>query len=709
MKRDLLKHSLFAALGMLLLVSPGAKAEGEYAWPEAYGGVMLQGFYWDSYSDTEWNNLAGQAGELSDYFDLIWVPNSGKAGSDPSMGYNPVYWFTNHNSSFGTEAELREMIATFASFGTGIIEDVVVNHRNGVSNWTDFPTETWNGKTYTWGPWAICSNDEVAGESGQEQPTGAPDTGDNFDGSRDLDHTNARVQEGIEDYLDCLLNDFGYVGFRYDMVKGFGAEYVGMYNESAKPTYSVGEYWDNYDNITAWIEGTGRQSAAFDFPFKYAVKSAFDTKNFTNLVEKGSNALNQPAGLIHTDVYRRYSVTFIDNHDTYRDGNKFNDTDADLVVAANAFMLCSPGTPCVFLRHWLDHKDELKQLIAIRKSVGLTNQSAVEVLASSNSVYAARVTGTNGDLIVKIGQGTFNLPSDYSDADKVAGNKAYSIWTKVEIGSLDTVRPAVVFSPDGGYYEGGVDVTLTAENAPEDASIVYTTDETTPSSENGTVVTSGTVIHISEKTTLKAAVVAGGQTLSTVKTATYTTRRDPVVIYLEKPEPWTVVNFYVWTSNAAGEQVLPLGAWPGTAMTETVEEKGTEWYKWDAPVEYSVMNIIFNNGTDQTVNIENVEGTHYYRLDSYSGKTITVTDVTNSGVSDIAADGVTVYPNPAAEMLYVRTAGEISTVEVYAASGVRMIESPSGSVNVSALAPGFYIYRVVFADGSTTQGRFIKQ
>ena len=63
------------------------------------------------------------------------------------MGYDPVYWFSNFNSSFGNEAELRSMISTFKQFGTGIIEDVVVNHRNGATNWYDFPAETYNGKT----------------------------------------------------------------------------------------------------------------------------------------------------------------------------------------------------------------------------------------------------------------------------------------------------------------------------------------------------------------------------------------------------------------------------------------------------------------------------------------------------------------------------------------------------------------------------------
>ena len=35
-------------------------------WPSNYGGVMLQGFYWDSYSDSQWTNLESQADELAD-------------------------------------------------------------------------------------------------------------------------------------------------------------------------------------------------------------------------------------------------------------------------------------------------------------------------------------------------------------------------------------------------------------------------------------------------------------------------------------------------------------------------------------------------------------------------------------------------------------------------------------------------------------------
>lgn len=402
---------------------------GGFAWPDNYEGVMLQGFYWDSYENYGWSELTDMASELSKYFDLIWVPNSGRSASGTySMGYDPVYWFTNHNGAFGTETELRTMINTYRELGTGIIEDVVVNHRSGATNWTDFPTETYNGVTYEWGPWAICSTDEVANQAGQATPTGAPDTGDDFGSSRDLDHTNAKVQAGIKAYLDFLKNDLGYCGWRYDMVKGYSGYYVGEYNKSAQALYSVGEYWDNYDAITEWIKATNYNSAAFDFPFKYAVNEALEGGDYTKLVWARYGTLNQPAGLIHMDGFQKYAVTFIDNHDTYRDD--YNNMSGN-VCEANAFMLCSPGTPCVFLPHWLENKSEIAKLIDIRKSVGVTNQSVVEVLESASDIYAAKVTGTKGSLIVKIGSRySYNPPAGYTQ--QTYGTN-YCVWTDVAI------------------------------------------------------------------------------------------------------------------------------------------------------------------------------------------------------------------------------------------------------------------------------------
>lgn len=451
MTNSLIRRAFMAAVLFLTLPLCAKAAPG---WPANYEGVMLQGFYWDSYTDTKWTNLESQADELSKYFSLIWIPNSARAAS-LGMGYDPVYWFTNHNTKFGTEAEVRKMIKTFKAKNVGIIEDVVINHRSGASNWTDFPAETWNGKTWKIGPDGICSTDEVKDAAGQAKPTGAPDTGEDFNGSRDLDHTNATVQENCKAYTKFLLEDMGYAGFRYDMVKGYAGRFTKIYNEYSKPTFSVGEYWDgSYDAVAGWIEATGKTSAAFDFPFKYQVNKAFATGNMSELVWKANGTTDQPAGLIHFG-YPQYAVTFIDNHDTYRDGSKFTGN----VPAANAFMLSCPGTPCVFLPHWKAYKAEISAMIDARNLAGIHNLSAVRVLKSSSDCYMAEVTGKRGKLAVKIGP-SMDSPAGYTSSDIKATGKDYCIWVKTNgQGGGDT---PVTGDPFMIYYDN----TLTSWTTP---------------------------------------------------------------------------------------------------------------------------------------------------------------------------------------------------------------------------------------------------
>ena len=180
---------LFTSL-LITLTTLTTMAQG---WPEKYEGVMLQGFYWDSYTDSKRTNLESQADELSKYFKLIWVPNSGKTskfhhGGEKTMGYDPCYWF-DHTGAFGTETDLRSMINTFQTKGVGIIEDVVVNHKNGLNTWVDFPNETKGSYSITWDNTnfsGICKDDEcnshlsewATGAYAGKKATGANDTGD---------------------------------------------------------------------------------------------------------------------------------------------------------------------------------------------------------------------------------------------------------------------------------------------------------------------------------------------------------------------------------------------------------------------------------------------------------------------------------------------------------------------------------------------------
>lgn len=369
-------------------------------WPSKYEGVMLQGFYWDSFSDSQWSNLEKQANELSAFFNEIWVPQSGYCNTTSmQMGYLPVWWFK-HLSAFGSEAELRSFIKTLKSKGTGIIEDVVINHRAGNTNWCDFPTETWRDKRIEWSLSDICRTDDN-GNTLKEgyKITGAPDTGDDFGGGRDLDHTSLNVRNNIKIYLDFLLNDLGYNGFRYDMVKGYAPQYIGEYNASAKPLFSVGEYWDgNAVKVKSWIDGTKYnnviQSAAFDFPLKYAINDAFGSGKWYRLAD---------LALANDNNYKRYAVTFVDNHDT---GRSHSDGGAPLyanIAAANAYIMAMPGTPCVFLSHWKLHKTTIKKLIFARKACGLNNESEIISARALDLGFVLQTRGTKGNVMLVAG------------------------------------------------------------------------------------------------------------------------------------------------------------------------------------------------------------------------------------------------------------------------------------------------------------------
>ena len=391
---------MWRVLALLLTLHCSLFTASAQGWPENYKGVMLQGFYWDGYADSKWTVLESQADELSTYFNLIWIPQSGKTSDyhhtkRQTMGYDPCFWL-DHNSCWGTQDELKHMIKTFKDKGTGIIEDVVINHKNGLNTWTDFPDETSGSYSITWDNTnfsGICQDDECNNHN--YKTTGAKDTGDNFDGYRDLDHTNETVQKNVKTYLDFLLNELGYAGFRYDMVKGYSAKYTGIYNTSANPTYSVGECWDgNKTVVTNWINGTkvdGKiQSAAFDFPMKYKINSAFGSGNWSSLKEQM---------LSNDQSFARYSVTFVDNHDTYRESTKLNAN----VCAANAYILTMPGTPCLFLKHWQSNKGTLMKLIETRKAAGITNQSEILSANTSGNGFVLSVKGANGTLLLLLG------------------------------------------------------------------------------------------------------------------------------------------------------------------------------------------------------------------------------------------------------------------------------------------------------------------
>lgn len=658
-----------------LLATANMFAQG---WPANHSGVMLQGFYWDSFSESKWTKLEAQAPELGQYFNLVWIPQSAYCGNK-SMGYDDLYWFSNYESSFGSESELRSLIKTFKNNGIGTIADVVINHRKNVSNWVDFPVETYKGVTYEMKSTDICANDdggktkEWADKNGYKLSS-IYDTGEDWGGMRDLDHSSQNVQTIVKAYLDMLLNDFGYAGFRYDMVKGYSGKYTGIYNDATKPNYSVGEYWDGKVSVVKnWLNATKVNnqitSAAFDFPIRYVVRDAI----------KANWSTVKTDGLANDPAYKQYAVTFVENHDTeYRSSSKPQDPIRKDTLAANAYILASCGTPCIFYKHWIDCKQDIKAMINARQLAGITNTSNTTFNAYKGDGYNGIMTvGKKASLLAIVGPNANKFEVSNAYAEILNGyHYRYFMSKKANVAWVDLAS---------GDYEGVMKAKLVAVSNADDAQLVYTTDGTEPTA-SSKKAKNGEEIEIPfGETTLKVGLLINGA-VSGVLTRTYKVEKpaafEPydITVYANADKVgWTSgFNFWAWCDSPK-ENLTVKGAWPGDKITQSKEIEGKKWYYQTYKIKSKnyMVSFVFStgNGSPQTVNFENINKDTYLEV---------LNEKNNEGhykIKDVTADmpttGITAAPT------IDNTASKDNAW--YTLSGMKMMQKPN--------QPGIYIHQ----------------
>ena len=464
--------------------------------------VLLQGFNWSSnfhdryYGDTAADNwimgtysdgapsgskdwydvVTANASKIKNAFEYVWFPPAEDSNSD--NGYMPrklnvLYSF------YGTPDELSSAISNISP--AKAICDIVINHRVGTSNWGTFTEPSFCEDYY-----AICSDDDGFSDSGSEMygssNRGALDTGEGYDSARDLDHTNWDVQNGIVTWMTDKLKAVGFVGWRYDYVKGFDGRYVGYYNAQTSAQFSVGEHWptDGFDytnpkawsdQFEAWVEATSSDSNKIDWRDEYTPTGSrvfdFVTKGMMNKVfgYNGTGIANSNYNLLANEYcgYKKMPesvVTFVDNHDTGSTQALWY-LDPDDVGTAYAFILTHPGYPCVAWQHYftaaesydttvsgnasqyiggntvpgtsLTYREFIYSLIKLRAEVGITDSSIVSVWdETDSSMYLAQVTGTNGTLVVNIGA-EYDMSANANAASYklAASGTNFKIWKNI--------------------------------------------------------------------------------------------------------------------------------------------------------------------------------------------------------------------------------------------------------------------------------------
>lgn len=437
--------------------------------PSAKSGVMLQGFNWESASRTttskqnKWYGIMQkQASAIKDTFAYVWMPPPSKSASFGPEGYLPTQ-LNDLNSLYGTATELKNFISSISP--TKAIADIVVNHRCGSANWGTFTNPSWDTDYKSIASDDVGFKDSTSDMYGSSNK-GKPDTGEGYSAARDLDHTNANVQKGIVDWMNNVLKPAGFVGWRYDYVKGFAGEYVGKYNAGSNAEFSVGEYWPTggYSSgnpnawgteIKNWISATasngGQKSKAFDFALKGAMNTVFGNKG-SNIGNSDYSLLAHSSNLMISQP--EDAVTFIDNHDTGSSQAHWYLDPAD-VGTAYAFILTHPGYPCVAWQHYFTdaqsggfgdsqyiggntvpgtsktYRQHIDYLIDLRKNFGIEYDDKVNTIGTTSSCYVGEIEGSNGTILVKIGNVTAPTGAGYAGNDPIYSGTNFAIWEKV--------------------------------------------------------------------------------------------------------------------------------------------------------------------------------------------------------------------------------------------------------------------------------------
>ena len=426
-------------------------------------GVMMQTFHWDCPREDKkefqwWNYIRENIPSLAKVgFTSLWLPPIHKAANlfGPSMGYDPYDFYDlgefDQKGSiptwFGTRPELESLIESAHKHQLSLIADIVINHNSGAdaqevnpitgqSRWTLFNPKS--GKfPRNWEcfhPSMYESWDEMA-----------------FGDMPDLSHRNPYVYAELLKFTRWLVEEIGVDGFRYDFVKGYGAntitaiqEYRYMRAGRAFIPYGVAEFWDSASNTLHWVNEANFSNSnpvdAFDFPLRELLKGMCDQYGFSlkKLVNGESILRAQPQS----------TVTFVENHDL-RDAGRPITNDK---LLAYSYILTHEGYPCIFWKDYFNYnlalKDSPNGIDALVQAHETHAAGSTDILYLDDNLYIMQRSGTGNQ------RGLIYVLNN--NGDDWQGQWVSTKWTNASFrpvawwGKIDISRPADQSTgPDG--------------------------------------------------------------------------------------------------------------------------------------------------------------------------------------------------------------------------------------------------------------------
>jgi len=266
--------------------------------------------------------------------------------------YQPVSYAL--TSRMGDEAQFRSMVATCRTAGVDVIADVVVNHMTGQGN------RSYGGRSFTKYSYAGLYGYSDFHHAPGDCPTADGSIQDFNDirqvtncelvGLSDLRTGSPTVQAKLAGYLNKLIG-YGVAGFRVDAAKhvpeadlrAIGAllhrtvdgrvPYVALEVPPGSPGVLSPRAYTDIASVLGFDFATDVKNAFKSYP-------ADATGNITSLRQ-----LDESTGLLPSNR----SLTFVENHDTERNGSTLSYKDGATNTLATLFLLAQPyGRPQVY-------------------------------------------------------------------------------------------------------------------------------------------------------------------------------------------------------------------------------------------------------------------------------------------------------------------------------------------------------------------------
>ena len=382
----------------------------EYPTPEEQNPLILQTFYWEMGTGEYarkfpaekdlWRLLTKRAPDFAELgFTALWLPPAGKGTNRMDVGYG-IYdpWDLGEfnqkgtvRTKYGTKDELVEAIVALQRCGLQVYYDAVLNQRLGadrtekvplpggetLETWTIFSGMKGRNKYYDqaaegdWN-WQCFDGIDVDARGNSIGPTlfAGKSWDQSFDQDYllgcDVDYQNEKVVEEAIAWGKWLVQELGVDGFRLDAAKHIDTPFLKRWLDEVqastdKELFIMAEVWySNTMSLQFYLALFNEQKIKlFDFPLREQFGLLRDGR--LNMNSLGS------AGLVNkrTD----HAVTFIDNHDTFRDGLASTPISKRKCQAYAYILTRAEGYPVVFWRDLYNNGlyDEMVKIIQARK------------------------------------------------------------------------------------------------------------------------------------------------------------------------------------------------------------------------------------------------------------------------------------------------------------------------------------------------------